>query len=819
MMSWFALENSMIPESDLNQYPAGTTLKLKGMTRGERFFQEENGFGIYNFESEDRLHFPIKGEFLDHLIIGATYEVEGQVENYRGEHQLRIKTCTQTIPSCKDGIISYLQTLHGLKNKAHDIYRVFGTKSIDMLLNDPIEVAKQVPGIGKKSALHFQEQLQLVRDNAEVMVTLLNYGLTQKQAIKLLRRYPFNLLEKIQKNPYFLISEVKGFGFLTCDKIALQMGILPNNEYRIQEGILYTLAKSTESGNCFLVLSDLISLTSKLLSFYLNLEEMEQIAEQQLDAIVRYHNKFPIQCDDLEAALKDGQTSFCFYQLSFSQISNQLDPLKKEGKIVKDQDRIYLKEFFQYETTTAKEIARLASYHQIYKREDLESLLDKICAKHGYELEERQREAVIQFNLCEDGVYILTGSAGTGKTFTLKIILEMAELLHKKRKPAIRLLATAPTGKAAKVATLAMGMPCQTIHRALESYGDGLFCRGKSNPFDENFFICDETSMMDIELSFYYFSAIPDKSKVILLGDVKQLESVGPGNVLKDMIQSGLVPVIELNVTKRQGEHSGIIQNANHVIAKEMLETTAKTGDFYLMLSNKDDLYRVQQSIIQGMKRLLDKGFSFSEIQVLSPQRKGDIGVYALNYELQKEFNPIRKSERKMLKTMFSYQGKDQPLYIHKGDKVMHIKNNYDMPWYSDIFGTHLIPDGEKQGITNGEAGVVHDIILSPSGIPQIIVKYDEGYVCYENSVEELELCYATTIHKSQGSAWDAVILVISNSHRFTLTNNLLYTGITRARTFEMIAGDETGIKHALRTVKEIHRNTYLKERLTAYRT
>lgn len=807
-INWVEYWSSM--RDGLDKYEVGTEIIKMGICRNALFINEESGYGVFNFEDEDEEHFCIQGNFGDAMVSGGTYLLRGNVVSYRGEKQLKVTKFKMETPSSKKGIISYLQTLNGLKTRAEDIYSKFGKNSIEILLNDPMQIANEIKGIGKKSVESWQKQLELLKGTETLMVTLLSYGLTQKQAVKLIKEYNDTILEKIQNNPYFLIEEVKGFGFLSCDKIALEMGILPDNDFRIQQGIIHCLKKANESGDCFLYKHDLLFRVKNLLQFVINKEEMEKILEQQLEFITKFHNRFPLNLEEIEEYYEKDVEEYCIFQIENTKIYQGIDKLAELNNIVIDDTKVYLKDYYFFETQVAKDIKRLAKYRQIYKREKIETLVDNLCKKRGIVLEKKQREAVIEFNLYQEGLFILTGSAGTGKTFTLKLIVEIAELLKKKVGEKFSLLVTAPTGKAAKVASEALGIPCMTLHRALNATGEH-FLKNAGNPLEESFFICDETSMLDIELAYHYFSAIPTGKKVILVGDVKQLESIGPGNVLKDLISSKTCKTIELNVSKRQGENSGIIYNANKIIAKEMIETTKKTKDFYI---KKATSWFVADTVVEEFEKLM-KNFEFNEIQVLIPQRTGSAGVNYVNYLLQQKLNPIATKEEKVYKNTFNVNGSSYNTYIHQGDKVMHIKNNYNMMWYESFMGMY-IPITNKVGITNGESGIVEEVTKTPNGATRVIVKYDDGYVFYDEGVDELELCYATTIHKSQGSAWKAIILVISKLHTYLLTNNLFYTGVTRAREYCKVIGDDNGIKYALQTVKEIRRKTYLEERLRA---
>jgi len=807
-INWAEYWSSM--RDGLDTYEVGTEITVFGICRNPLYLNEDSGYGVFNFEDENEEHFCVQGTFGDAMVSGGTYKLKGKIVMYRGEKQLKVTEFKMETPSSKKGIISYLQTLNGLKTRAEDIYKIFGNDSINILLKDPMQIANTIKGIGKKSVESWQKQLELLQGTETLMVTLLSYGLTHKQAIKLIKEYDDSILEKIQNNPYFLIDEVKGFGFLSCDKIALEMGILPDNEFRIQQGIIHCLKKATESGDCFLLKHDLVFRVRTLLQFVINREEMKNILEQQLEFINKYHNRIPLNLEEIEECYESDVEEYCIFQIENTKIYQEIDKLEELHSIIIDDTRIYLRDYYFFETQVTKDIKRLAVYRPIYKRETIETLVDNLCKKKGVVLEKKQREAVIEFNLYQEGLFVLTGSAGTGKTFTLKLIVAIAELLKKKVGEKFSLLVTAPTGKAAKVASEALGISCMTLHRALNATGEH-FLKNSGNPLEENFFICDETSMLDIELAYHYFSAIPTGKKVILVGDVKQLESIGPGNVLKDIISSKICKTIELDVSKRQGENSGIIYNANKIIAKEMIETTKKTKDFYI---KKATSWFVADTVVEEVEKLMRK-FDFNDIQVLIPQRTGSGGVNYVNYLLQQKLNPIEKKEEKVYKNTFQVSGSSYNTYIHRGDKVMHIKNNYNMMWYESFMGMY-VPITNKIGITNGESGVVEEVTKTPNGTTRVIVKYDDGYVFYDEGVDELELCYATTIHKSQGSAWKAIILVISKLHTFLLTNNLFYTGVTRAREYCKVIGDDIGIEYALKTVKEIRRKTYLEERLRA---
>lgn len=407
------------------------------------------------------------------------------------------------------------------------------------------------------------------------------------------------------------------------------------------------------------------------------------------------------------------------------------------------------------------------------------------------------------------------------------LILETAKRLYKKslgRNKNLEIMVFAPTGKASKVASKSTGMDCITVHRGLGYNPQGGFEYNEDNPLQADIIVCDESSMLDISLARYLFSAIKAGTKVILMGDTKQLPSVGAGNVLKDLIESNIVRVITLNVIKRQGLLSGVIKNANNIIEGKMVRTYEDTKDAYVI--KRQTIKGCQKAIVDSIKRLLQfNEYTLDEIQLLIPQRKGSLGTYLFNYLLQEEFNPgnnnnkvlSKKFEARPDETSSSIEFK---LYFKKGDKVIHIKNNYDIEHYIKLPTGHY-KKIDKTGITNGECGVIEDIITIPGKqkgdeTTRIIVRYEDIYVFYDDNFNELEHSYALTIHKSQGSAWKAVIIPVMTQHWNMLDANLLYTAWTRARKFGVIVGSEKALRHAIATHKSRNRYTNLKERLVS---
>lgn len=819
-----------MPSMALINYEVGERLTLTGICNTNTYYNNENGYGVYNFETEDLGVFKIKGSFIPELIEGQTYQLVGEIVSYKGERQLKIAQYIPVKPVNKKGVISYLKTLYGLKTKAELIYNTFGDNCIDILLKDPMLVASEIKGIGKKSVVKWQEQLKSLEDNQQFYITLLGYGISQKNATKLLDKHGEKILRTIEENPYLLMSEVKGYGFLKCDKIALNMGLAPDNPHRIKSSIKYILEDASTKGHCYLPVNELILNIISLLELKLSYNDMIEIFKDNKDeesvSVVIGERSYEINIENLKKCINDYESAktseeknnakYVYHEIEPGDVGKQINDSICNREIIVEDDKIYLKQLYFAERDFANNIKRLAIYNSKYKRSLVEGILDSICKKENYELEEMQRKACVEFNLSDSGVYILNGSAGTGKTFTLNLILAVSKQLNKTNK--LPILAVAPTGKASKVASKSIGMECLTIHRALGFNPVDGFVKNECEPFEQSTIVCDEGSMIDIELGSSFVKAIQTGTKLIIMGDTKQLPSVGPGNVLKDLIESGVLKVITLNVVKRQGLLSGIVENANRIINSEMIHTS-KTNDFFVL--ERLNISDVQACVKSSVNRILNfPGYTMEEVQILLPQRAGSLGVNMFNYLLQSQLNPNKGRER-VLKGKFDAKlNENSPieefsLYIQKGDKVMHIKNSYNIKLYvKDSSGNYIETD--KTGLTNGEGGIVEDVKKLDGNNYRVIVKYEDYYAFYEEGVDEIELSFATTIHKSQGSAWRAVILLVVPQHMNMLSNNLVYTGITRARDFCVVVGSTETMKRAINTHTVAERYTDLQDKLCA---
>jgi len=824
-------------ENVLDQFQKNTPIKKIVVPTFEILFSEETGFGIYSVEDPDENSFSIKGTLVAPLVLGQTYQVEGYIAEYRGEKQIQIQVIRNVKPVNKKGIVAYLQTLKGLKSKAELIYEVFGDKSIDVLMKDPMEVSRQVKGIGKKSVVNWSEQLDKMKDSQAFLSALLSYGLTPHQANQLFKKFGEEIVQKIEENPYFLATNVRGYGFERCDRIARSMGYDPKSPFRIQEALIHVLTLSNLEGHCFLPLEELISRTISFLTIRLSAMEMKQLLAEQMGVnTILYRigeREYHIDYNELRETYDNYQwernlrkkDTLRYQVVKFvgDDLDEQIKEISMQRRIIYDNGNIYVRQLYQDEQLVAERVKEIATSKKPFKKLlDMEKVLNKYLATKGFTLEKKQHEAVIKFSENQGGFYLLLGSAGCGKTFTLKIILAMLEKQYEHNGRECRIKVFAPTGKASKVASRSTERQCMTIHRGLGFNPVEGFAFNEDNPIEADVLVVDESSMMDITIARHLLIAVANGTKIIFMGDTKQLPSVGAGNVLKDIIASGEAEIVTLDVVKRQGAMSGIIRNANRIINGEMIETCEDTKDAYVI--NRQTPEGTIKGILESMKRILTfPGFTMDDIQVLAPQRTSAVGTYILNYLIQQEFNSHNNNGKKVLNLKFDVTLNHQRgletfhLYFQKGDKVIHTNNEYDMAWYIKGDFNDYLKDPNALGITNGECGVIEDIIEvkeKDDTFTRIIVKYEDKFVFYDDSFMNLDHAWALTIHKSQGSQWKAVIMPMMMQNRNMLDNNLFYTGYTRAELFSCVVGQIEAIRYAIKTHKTTNRYTALDEKI-----
>lgn len=638
---------------------------------------------------------------------------------------------------------------------ASRIVKKFGDNTFRVIIEEPGRLA-EVKGISERMAIDIYRQFEEKRDMRNAMMFLQKYNITGNLAVKIFQEYGREMYDVIRENPYRLAEDITGVGFKTADDIARRVGIEPNSEYRIKAGILYLLMQANTEGHVYLPETELIKRAKGLL-----------LSEE--DAIRR-----------------------------------QITTLNIEKKIVlvdNNEERvIYASAYYYMELN----IARMLHDLNIRYDYDLKALNNKLVHienQTNTTLDEQQRTAVIE--AVRNGLLIITGGPGTGKTTTINAIIKVFEA------EGLDILLAAPTGRAAKRMSETTGYEAKTIHRMLElskltqTEGNNYtFERNETNPLETDVLIIDEMSMVDIGLMHALLKAISVGTRLILVGDVNQLPSVGPGNVLKDIIYSSCFNVVKLTKIFRQAEGSDIIINAHKINAGEQINLDNKSMDFFLL--KRDNAAVITAVIINLVKNKLPKYVNATsfDIQVLTPMRKGELGVEKLNKALQSALNPPSKEKREKE----YHQG-----IFREGDKVMQIKNNYQLAW--EIKSSHGVTIQTGTGVFNGDAGVIKEINLFSE---QLLVEFDDNrLVEYSFSqLDELELAYAITIHKSQGSEYPAIVLPILDGPRLLFNRNLLYTAVTRAKNCVVVVGSDSMVKFMIDNKNEQSRYSKLCEQI-----
>lgn len=692
---------------------------------------------------------------------GATIEASGNFINHHiyGK-QFQITSFTEKMPEDAMAMERYLGSgaIKGIGAAlAARIVRRFGADTLRIVEEEPERLA-EIKGISEKKAREIAAQMEEKADMRKAMMFLQKYGISLNLGAKIYQKYGDSVYSVLQENPYRLADDISGVGFKIADEIAGRIGIHTDSDYRIKSGMMYTLLQATGEGHV-----------------YLPKEELFQRSSELLGVDVSYMEKHLM---DLSMERKVIQ--------------------KEEGETV----LVYPSRFYYLELNTARMLSEL----NIDCPEDeafVQRRIAQIEKETGTTLDEMQKKAVTE--AAGHGLFILTGGPGTGKTTTINAIIRFFE------GEGSELRLAAPTGRAAKRMTEATGYEAQTIHRLLELNGmpeeerQGQavhFERNAENPLEADVIIIDEMSMVDIQLMHSLLLAVTAGTRLILVGDENQLPSVGPGNVLRDIIRSGEFPVVELKKIFRQASESDIVVNAHKINRGEQVTLSNKSSDFFfLKRQDADIIIRVVIALIQEKLPRYVEAKPF-DIQVLTPMRKGLLGVERLNQILQRYLNPPEPSKKE--------KEYGQGLF-REGDKVMQIRNNYQLEW--EIRGRYGIPVDKGVGVFNGDTGILKTI-NEFSEIAE--VEFEDGR-CAEYSfkqLEELELAYAVTIHKSQGSEYPAVVIPLLSGPRMLLNRNLLYTAVTRARRCVTIVGSEETFREMIKNEKQQRRYSSLDIRL-----
>ena len=730
---------------------------VKGYVEHIVFRNEENGYTVFHLTNDD-------GEVT--CVGNLHYISEGELVEVQGEYtmhsmygmQLKISSYEVKDPEDLLSIEKYLGSgaIKGVGAAlAGRIVKKFREDTFRIMEEEPERLA-EIKGISEKKAREIAVQVEEKKDMRKAMIYLQKYGITTTLAAKIYQYYGQNVYKVLEENPYQMADHIQGIGFKTADEIAMHIGLHTYSDFRIRSGILYTLQQSLTEGHIYLIREVLLHQAAELLE---------------------------IEITNMEKYLMD--------------LAMEKKIVLKEGA---DGVRVYTSHFYYAELRTAKMLHDLQLH---YEEADIvmEKRISEIEKRTGMELDEMQRLAIK--TAVQNGVMILTGGPGTGKTTTINSMIQYFESEH------MDFLLAAPTGRAAKRMAEATGYEAQTIHRLLEVSGNpedensrNGFQRNEENPLETDVIIIDEMSMVDLPLMQSLLKAIMPGTRLILVGDGNQLPSVGPGSILKDMIKSECIPIVKLTKIFRQAQESDIVMNAHKINRGDSVILDNKSKDFFFL--KRQDPNVIISVVLTLIQKKMPKYVNATpyDIQVLTPMRKGLLGVERLNTILQQYLNP--PAPGKMEK---EYGGK----IFRVGDKVMQIKNNYQLEW--EITTKYGLVVDKGMGIFNGDMGIITEINTYTETVE---VEFDEKRrVKYSYELlEELEHAYAITIHKSQGSEYPAVVIPLLSGPRQLFNRNLLYTAITRAKSCVTIVGSDVTFQQMIDNVNEQNRNTSLDERI-----
>ena len=742
--------------------------KIRGYIDHIIFRNEENGYTVLVLSLEGKEELTCVGS-LAAAAVGSTIEAEGEyISHSIYGRQFQISRMEEVIPQDEDGIERYLGSgaIKGIGSAlAARIVRRFGTDSLRIMEEEPQRLA-EIKGISGRMAKEIGEQAAEKTQMRRAMIFLQKYGISLNLGVKIYQFYGEKVYQILQENPYQLAEDIRGVGFLTADEIASRIGIHVDSDYRIRSGMLYILNQAQTEGHIFLSRRDLLAQSERLLNVsasYMDKHLMDLALEQKI--ILR-----------TDGSLND-----------------------------ENAQRVYPAYLYRLEQSTARKLCEL-NVKRNADRNIFERRLKEIEKDTGLGLDQMQKEALLR--AVENGLFILTGGPGTGKTTTIDAIIRYFEL----EGAAIEL--AAPTGRAAKRITETTGRQARTIHRLLELSGmpedeqaDASairFERNEQNPLTADVVIIDEMSMVDIWLMHSLLQAVSPGTRLILVGDENQLPSVGPGNVLKDMIKSGEFPVTELRTIFRQASKSDIVVNAHKINRGEDIVFDNRSSDFFFLKRlQADQILRVTIALVRDKLPPYVHAKPY-EIQVLTPMRKGVLGVENLNRVLQHCLNPPGEDKNE-------HETGDH--ILREGDKVMQIRNNYQMEW--ELRGRKGVVIESGLGVFNGDMGIIRRI----SDFSQTVeVEFDEGRTAEYpfRQLDELELAYAVTIHKSQGSEYPAVVLPLLTGPSLLMNRNLLYTAVTRARKCVTVVGSEAAFSQMVHNERQIRRNSSLDESIRA---
>ena len=728
---------------------------LNGFVENIVFKSEDTGYVVCKIRSENKLisaigTVPFMREGQNVKLTGY-WTVHKQFGN-----QFNIQDYEELLPNSLDGIEKYLSAgiIHGIGPvTAKKIIEKFGAETLDIMENN-IERLMEIEGIGEKKFQIIYESYIEQQGLKDIILYFHKHGVTNNQCVKIYKKFGPNAKQIVSDNPYILCDEISGIGFKTADRIAMSIGVESSSEFRIQSGIKYVMNQFCAAGNTFMPKNNILEECEK------NLSISKELIEKNIYDMAAEQKIIVEKVNDVEVG--------------------------------------FLLQYYYCELGVTSKIITLGLQQIQTINSDIDFEIDVFEKEQKIQFAISQREAIIgAFN---NGIEIITGGPGTGKTTIIKAIIHIYENNR------MKVILGAPTGRAAKRMTESTGREAKTIHRLLEmgvsEEDESVFEKGESSPLDCDVIIVDEASMIDIILMQNLLKAINLGTRLIIVGDVDQLPSVGPGNVLKDLIESEYIKVIRLKEIFRQGAESLIVINAHRINEGQMPLLNQKDKDFFFISEDNQD--KILNTIIDLMNKRLPKFNKSWEIlkdmQVLTPMRKGTLGVNNLNIRLQEIFNSPSMDKKE--KT-------SRDILFREGDKVMQTKNNYTLKWIRvNGFG-----ENEGSGVFNGDLGFIESIDEERKALT--IIFDDERKVIYDfNFLDELDLAYATTIHKSQGSEFKVVIIPVFMGSPFLMNRNLLYTGITRAKQLVVVVGFKKALMYMINNMNSVERYSALKHRI-----
>ena len=732
------------------------TMALTGTIEDIVYRNDENGYTVARLENDDNF-VTVVGKFID-IQVGAMVTLNGKFEKTKYGVQYVFDTYEMSMPKSLEGIEKYLGSglIRGVGPvTAKKVVERFGEETLDVLEYAPHKLS-QIQGISEKKATEIGFSFKEHRDVQNTIMFLQNFNITTNMALKIYNVYKEKTTDIVKNNPYKLVEDVDGIGFLTADRIAQNAGLPKDSLFRIRAGLIHILKTSCEkNGNTYLPKKMLMEESSKALE--LPFEENEEKFKQAFDSLTLDRTAVVIWLDNVEIVM--------------------------------------LSKYYYYENSIAQKLVWLANC-QKEENFDVSEEIESFEQRNDIKFHDEQKNAVV--GAINNGVFVITGGPGTGKTTIIKCILEILSNQQK------TVSLAAPTGRAAKRMSDSTGKEAKTIHRLLEvnaiQSDQSFFVHNESNPLKTDVVIVDEVSMVDAALMCSLLKALPRDCKLILVGDKDQLPSVGAGNVLADILQSGVIKYCMLTKIYRQEEKSLIITNAHLINEGKMPLIDNSSLDFFF--ESKNDPEIIKNTIVNLVTTRLPKFLKIDaqQIQVLAPLKAGVCGIENLNKVLQEKINPYASTKRQVEfgRTIF-----------REGDKVMQMSNNYDLEWKRH----GRFADETGQGVFNGDIGIIQTVDPQTS---EVIVEFEDGRICLYTRPDliDLSLSYAITIHKSQGSEFDVVIIPAIAGPSIILTRNLIYTAVTRAKKMVVIVGEKQYLHRMVSNKYTATRFTLLKKLL-----